>query len=363
MTTVAVVSGFEPFKGSTFVAKAYYAALQRLGYEPRWYQCETGGFPPSQESRYQTVRGVSTGNRVLDQGLNFGHFYSHRVGRLPEDLVLLTDPLLLGVADANPGSLVIVHDLRELHFRTRSNLTSPILSFYLLSRIRKVRGVFAVSEGTRRDLLSRVPNPPPTKVVYSPSPITGSASEHIDRSLQGLSKGKTQQLLYVAVDRPYKRVRFIIDLARFIDSSSTDLNVRIVMASKLRRGTQRYLERDPPRCLRIVPEIEDISSLYRESDALLFPSEFEGFGLPLVEAMSLGLPMITSQADVVREVAGDAGISVPGYDVANWFRAVSDLRDPRTYGQWASKALSRASLFSEEAFRERLASVLAEWGL
>lgn len=363
MTSIAVVSGFEPFKGSTFVAKAYFEALRRLGYEPRWYQCGSGESAQSQEASNQNVRGVFSGHRVLDQGLNFGYFYSHRLGRLPEEVVLLTDPLLLGLSDANPRSLVIVHDLRELHFRTRSNLVSPILSFYLLSKIRKVKGVFAVSDATHRDLVSRIPNLPPTKVVHSPSPISGNASEHIERSVRDLTVGKPQQLLYVAVDRPYKRVRFVIDLARHIDAAETDPKVCIVLVSKLRRSSRRYLERNPPRCLTIIPEAEDIAGLYRESDILLFPSEFEGFGLPLVEAMSLGMPVLTSEAEAVREIVGDAGISISGYDVPTWYRKLCELRDPVAYGRWGSKALSRASLFNEETFRRRLSAILREWGI
>ncbi len=363
MKSVAVVNGFEQFKGSTLVARAYFAALHQLGYETHWYQCGDSVSLPSDVSVCRMVRGISTGFRALDQGLNFVHFFPENLGTLPEDIVLLTDPLLLGMTDANPRSLVVVHDLRELHYRTRTNLASPILLFYLLGKIHQAKGVLPITETTFKDLASRVSDLPPTEVVYSPAPVAGTGSEHIRRSLARLTEKKTQQLLYVAVDRPYKQVKFVIDLARRIDSASIDVDVRILLVSNLRRTTLRYLDHSSPRCLTVLPEVEDISSVYDQSDILIFPSEFEGFGLPLAEAMSFGMPIVASRADAVLEVLGGAGVSVSGYDPDLWARTLNALQTPAKYEEWAMRSLERGSHFGGEAFRHRLAEVLAKWGV
>jgi len=363
MKSVAVVSGFERFKGSTFVARGYCEALTELGYETHWYQCGDSVSPPTDVPLGRMVHGIATGHRGLDQGLNFAHIFPKRLGRLTEDIVLLTDPLLLRIADVNPGSLVIVHDLRELHYRTRSNIASPILSFYLLGKIRRTRGVFTDTEATRGDLVGRIRDLPPTEVVHSAAPVTGNGPEHIRRSLSRLTNQRTQQLLYVAVDRPYKHVKFVVDLARHLDSCPKDVDVRILLVSKLRRSTVRYVERTSPRCLTVLPEIEDITEAYNQSDVLVFPSEFEGFGLPLIEAMSFGMPIVASPAEAILEVLGGAGTSVPGYEVASWSRALIDLRTPSMYEAWAYRALERAPHFSQEAFRHRLRDVLTKWGV
>jgi len=71
MKTVAVVSGFEPFKGSTLAARAYYDAFRDLGYEPHWYQCGTGTPRIGDGSERRWVPGITVGNRSLDQALNF----------------------------------------------------------------------------------------------------------------------------------------------------------------------------------------------------------------------------------------------------------------------------------------------------
>jgi glycosyltransferase involved in cell wall biosynthesis len=361
MKTAAVVSGFERFKGSTVVARGYFEALQRLGYEPHWYQCLTENHREEYWSPGQSVPGVSTGLRWFDQGLNFSFFFPRRLGRLSEEVVFLTDPALLGAVDANPGSLVIVHDLREFSAEGRTGLPGPVLYFYLLSKIRRVKGVLIDSEATRLDLKHRVPELPPTAVVPPGVQFPADGRGHVQRSLERRKSGAPLRFLYVAVDRPYKQVRFLIDLARALDAQRLDSAMEMVLVSRLRPATQRYLDQDPPRSLRVIPEVEEIAGEYEAADALLFPSRFEGFGLPVVEAMSFGLPIISGTAPAVAELLNGAGRSLGSLEVEEWLRTMNDLRDPATYENWASRSLARAEYFSPASFQERLAKVLREW--
>lgn len=363
MKSVALVSGFEPFKGSTSVAKGYYEALRKIGYEVHWYQCGAIPATPPYVESPRTVRGISLGHRGIEQGVNFAALFPRRLGELPEDLVLLTDPLLLQLSVKNRNCVVVVHDLRELHARTRTNLVSPVLFFFLLSRIRRCRGVIADTDATLRELKARVSELPRWAVIHPSASITGDGTAHIQESLDRLVNQQRQQLLYVAVDRPYKRVRHIVDLARGLDRISNGLDIRIVLVSKLRPSTQRYVNSVAPRCLSILPEVADIEDVYNTSDVLVYPSEFEGFGLPVTEAMAFGIPVVASQAEAVREVLGGVGTVVEGYDLSSWTSALDRLHDPRTYGKEAEASLNRGREFSSEAFRARLSSVLTEWGL
>ena len=361
MKTVAVVSGFERFKGSTVVAAGYFDALQQLGYEPHWYQCVTGNHREAYGPPGQSVRGVSTGVRSFDQGLNFSFFFPRRLGRLPEELVLLTDPALLGAVNANPGSWVVVHDLREFSAEGRTGLAGPALFFYLLSKIRRARGVLIDSESTRADLARRFPELPRTTVVHPGVRTRADGSHHLERSLERRKSGAPLRFVYVAVDRPYKQIRFVIDLARALDAQRMDSSIQITLVSRLRPSTQRYLDRAPPRSLRVLPEVEEIDPEYEAADGLLFPSTFEGFGLPVVEAMSFGLPVISGAAPAVTELLEGAGRSIDRLDVAEWLSAMNDLRDPATYEREARRSLARSDYFSPASFRARLAKVLETW--
>jgi glycosyltransferase involved in cell wall biosynthesis len=101
---------------------------------------------------------------------------------------------------------------------------------------------------------------------------------------------------------------------------------------------------------------EDLPALYRAASLLVYPSLFEGFGIPLIEAMSCRCPIVCSDVTSLPELAGDAAVLVHPYDVegladAMW-RVLSD-RDLRA--DLVAKGLARARHFSwEKAARQTL---------
>lgn len=71
----------------------------------------------------------------------------------------------------------------------------------------------------------------------------------------------------------------------------------------------------------------ELVALYRGATALVFPSRFEGFGLPVLEAMRLGCPVVVSSTTAVADLAGDAGLAVDPDDVAGWSTAMARVCD------------------------------------
>lgn len=87
--------------------------------------------------------------------------------------------------------------------------------------------------------------------------------------------------------------------------------------------------------------------LYRSAAALVYPSRYEGFGLPVLEAMACGTPVIGSRAASIPEVLGDAGILVPPDDVPGWTEAiVTVVNDEHRRGALRAAGLARASEFT-----------------
>ena len=98
-----------------------------------------------------------------------------------------------------------------------------------------------------------------------------------------------------------------------------------------------------------------LAKLVRGARAVVFPSLYEGFGLPVLEAMQLGTPVITANTSSLPEVAGDAGLLIDPYDVSALVEALRRLDGDAALGAMMSaRGLEQAKLFSRERYRERL---------
>ena len=94
---------------------------------------------------------------------------------------------------------------------------------------------------------------------------------------------------------------------------------------------------------------QDIISLYSEADVFVYPSLYEGFGLPVLEAMACGCPVITSNVSSLPEVAGDAAILVDPQDPNAIARAIiTVLKDDKLKRELSERGVEQAKKFSWE---------------
>ena len=110
-----------------------------------------------------------------------------------------------------------------------------------------------------------------------------------------------------------------------------------------------------------------LAAVYRRAALVLFPSAREGFGLPVLEALACGTPVIASDLAVLREVGGGAVEYAPVGDVAAWARTVRALLDERRHHQprWQARRQAgrdRARAFTWSQFASRLVEVYQELG-
>ncbi len=97
-------------------------------------------------------------------------------------------------------------------------------------------------------------------------------------------------------------------------------------------------------------DADDLDALYRSADAVLYPSLYEGFGLPIVEAMQRGIPVVTSTAPACAETAGDAALLVDADDVAALAEAIVRVTgDGQLREDLRARGLARAASFSWQA--------------
>ena len=104
--------------------------------------------------------------------------------------------------------------------------------------------------------------------------------------------------------------------------------------------------------------VDDLAMLFRHARAFVMPSLYEGFGLPILEAMSCGCPVITSNGGSLPEVAGDGAQIFPPMDVTGMASALTRLfTSDESLAQWRAASLSQAAQFSWERTARETISV------
>jgi glycosyltransferase involved in cell wall biosynthesis len=102
-----------------------------------------------------------------------------------------------------------------------------------------------------------------------------------------------------------------------------------------------------------------LSKLYRGSDVFIFPSLFEGFGSPLIEAMASGTPVITSDRGSLPEVVGEAGFVFDPHNIESMCNAIMRItNDNSLKNELVKKGLERVKMFSPESQFQTLHNIL-----
>lgn len=105
---------------------------------------------------------------------------------------------------------------------------------------------------------------------------------------------------------------------------------------------------DPDAIVLTGPVSDDsLVNLYRGASLLVYPSRYEGFGIPILEAMRCGIPVVGSAAASIPELMGDAGVLLPPLDVEAWVAAIRPiLKDPATAARLSAASLQQAATFT-----------------
>jgi glycosyltransferase involved in cell wall biosynthesis len=107
----------------------------------------------------------------------------------------------------------------------------------------------------------------------------------------------------------------------------------------------------------------NLATLIRGARAVVFPSLYEGFGLPVLEAMVLGTPVVTSRESSLPEIAGEAALLVDPYDTNEIARAMTQIvNDADLRVELSQRGRTRAATFSVERYRERMQALYASLG-
>lgn len=226
---------------------------------------------------------------------------------------------------------------------------------------RRAVSVVAISEFAKSEAVHFL-NIPPEKVsvtLLAADPSFGKKADAPPAAVRD-----APYLLCVAHSYPHKNIPLLI---RAFNRLTAQIPHRLVLVGKARLGEPEVLAalRDSPagRVLRF-PDVHfrDLKALYQAADWLIFPSLYEGFGLPVLEAMCAGTPVLTTREASIPEIGGDAVLYADGRDEAAFAEAIrTAIAMPAAEReQLIASARDRAATFTWAASAGQLLQILTE---
>ncbi|WP_162798527.1 glycosyltransferase family 4 protein [Sulfitobacter sp. SK012] len=288
-------------------------------------------------------------------------------GQLWEQTALLqTNPQdwLLSLCNMGPvlrrKQIVMMHDAQV--FREPQSYSRAFRRWYSIAQpllARNAALVLTVSEHSKRELEAFGVVPPgKARVVHN-------GADHILRvtadaaTLPRFKLMPQGYILAIGSSAPHKNLAFLVKAAQ----ARTDTSQPLVIAGGGDAAVfagQGISASDNVKILGRVSDSE-LRALYENATALAFPSLTEGFGLPPLEAMACGCPVIASTGGAIPEICGTAAILLDPYDQMGWTAALSTITyDPAIRFSLSQAGIARAAQFTWAAAAETLVGYLAE---
>ncbi len=188
------------------------------------------------------------------------------------------------------------------------------------------------------------------------------AGNGVDKEFSPTGSGWTHErpyLLYVGNQKPHKNVAGMV---RAFACSGLASEFDLLLSGELSRSVAEVSAwvgvADKVKGLGFVHET-DLPALYRSAHALVMPSRYEGFGLPVVEAMACGTPVLSSNQTALPEVGGEAVMYFDPDDQESFVQGLRGLRDSGLLAEMRSRGLARAPQFDWDHVAKRVMKAIA----
>ena len=270
-----------------------------------------------------------------------------------------------------PASVVTIHDLGYLAF-PQAHTPRRRLELELTTRwsLRAARLTIAISQATKDDLVRRYgADPARVRVVHHGlgdafRPVENPLVIAAARERHGIAP---RYLLYVGTLQPRKNLERLIDAFALVADRPELTGIQLVIVGGrgwLSEGIERRIAQHGltkrVRLSGYLPD-EDLPALLSGALAFVFPSLYEGFGMPVLEAMACGAPVLTSNTSSLPEVAGDAALLVNPTDPEEIAAGIARMAsDGGLRAKLYARGLARAATFTWDRCARETLAVLRE---
>lgn len=258
-------------------------------------------------------------------------------------------------------TIVTIHDLAFKYFPEmfdRFELWK--LNFLAKIAIERSDGIITISESSKADILKFYPKIKEEKIKVINHGFDGSVfSKRRDlekeKEIKNRLKISGKYLFYIGALQPRKNLETLIEAFEKIKSNQKHTDLKLVLAGEkawLWKNIFEKIEKSPEKGNIITPgriKFKDIGHLMRGAEVFCFPSLYEGFGIPILEAFAAGVPVVAAQNSSLPEVGGDAALYFDGKNSAEMAEKIgSILEDENLRNDLVAKGEERIKEFSWE---------------
>jgi glycosyltransferase involved in cell wall biosynthesis len=267
----------------------------------------------------------------------------------------------------NIRTIQVIHDLSFKHFPAFYSIKTRLYHHLLRvkKQITKADKIIAVSRFTKEDIIKTYkPDQEKIEVIY----------EGVDENFgSGRGQNKVDLLtkynipedyfLFLATLEPRRNLKRLLEAFAEFKNSTTN-HIKLVLAGikneQIFNSTRLKLSKDVI-LTGFIAEV-DKAELFKNARAFIYPSLYEGFGLPLLEAMKCGTPIITSNKSSMPEIVGDSALTVNPYDSRSIEKAMHKILDQRVVAGLKSKMNCQIKKFSWNKCAEQTLKIIESLG-